>query len=333
MTGASVAMPLLAATSATAADAGTWDKVAQCESGGMWSANQGNGFFGGLQITQELWEQYGGISYAPRPDLASRSQQIAIAESILKSQGAGPWTSCGERAGLAHSERAPEVDPGTKATPPPAAETGRTPEHTTKPAPEHGSPAPDASRAPDATPAPSGTPSGSPSTSPSGTATPAPGSSGAPSGATPDASHTPDAGGTPSAPASGTPDAGPGKHRKEPGADLPSAPADGSAGPAGTPGAGGASAGDAGAAEGSGRHRATPTGPDDGAQRPSRGGDSRPGIPAANDYTVQPGDNLSVIAQEHAVSGGWQTLYQKNEKVVGTDPDLILPGQRLDIRQ
>ncbi|MEV4434052.1 transglycosylase family protein [Streptomyces sp. NPDC049555] len=330
MTGASVAMPLLAATTATAADAGTWDKVAQCESGGMWSANQGNGFFGGLQITQELWEQHGGISYAPRPDLASRSEQIAIAESILKSQGSGPWTSCGEGAGLTRSERAPEVDPGTKATPPPAPERSRTPEHTTKPAPEHGSPAPDASHAPDATPtpsAPSGTPSASPSTSPSGSSTPAPGQSGAPSGA------TPDAGGTPSAPASGTPDAGQGKHRKEPGTDLPSAPADGSASPSGTPGADGASAGDAGAAEGSGRHRATPNGPDDGAQRPSRGGDSRPGIPAANDYTVQPGDNLSVIAQEHSVAGGWQTLYQKNEKVVGTDPDLIRPGQRLDIRQ
>ncbi|RSO02975.1 transglycosylase, partial [Streptomyces sp. WAC 06725] len=54
--GGALAMPLLATADAQAADAATWDRVAQCESGGVWSANSGNGFYGGLQLTQEMWD-------------------------------------------------------------------------------------------------------------------------------------------------------------------------------------------------------------------------------------------------------------------------------------
>jgi hypothetical protein len=72
-----------------------WDAVAQCESGGNWAINTGNGFFGGLQFTSSTWLAFGGGAYAPRADLAARSQQIAIAEKVLAAQGRGAWPTCG----------------------------------------------------------------------------------------------------------------------------------------------------------------------------------------------------------------------------------------------
>jgi hypothetical protein len=72
-----------------------WNGVAQCESGGNWSINTGNGYYGGLQFSQSTWDAFGGGAYAPRADLAARSQQIAIAEKVLAVQGAGAWPVCG----------------------------------------------------------------------------------------------------------------------------------------------------------------------------------------------------------------------------------------------
>ena len=72
-----------------------WDAVAQCESGGNWSINTGNGYYGGLQFSSSTWLAYGGGAYAPRADLATRGQQIAIAEKVLAAQGAGAWPVCG----------------------------------------------------------------------------------------------------------------------------------------------------------------------------------------------------------------------------------------------
>jgi hypothetical protein len=72
-----------------------WDAVAQCESGGNWSINTGNGYYGGLQFSSSTWLAYGGGAYAPRADLATRGQQIAIAEKVLAVQGAGAWPVCG----------------------------------------------------------------------------------------------------------------------------------------------------------------------------------------------------------------------------------------------
>ncbi|MFD6337263.1 transglycosylase family protein [Streptomyces sp. NPDC060131] len=95
VTGAAVAAPLIGATSATAATASEWDKVAQCESGGNWSINTQNGFYGGLQFTPSTWAAYGGTAYAPRADQASKSQQIAVAEKVLAGQGKGAWPNCG----------------------------------------------------------------------------------------------------------------------------------------------------------------------------------------------------------------------------------------------
>jgi resuscitation-promoting factor RpfA len=73
-----------------------WSGVAQCESGGNWSINTGNGFYGGLQFTQSTWAGYGGTAYASRADLASPSQQIAVAEKVLAGQGVGAWPVCGK---------------------------------------------------------------------------------------------------------------------------------------------------------------------------------------------------------------------------------------------
>ncbi|MEV4972833.1 transglycosylase family protein [Streptomyces scopuliridis] len=95
VTGAAVAAPLIGATSASAATAAEWDKVAQCESGGDWSINTGNGFYGGLQFTPSTWAAYGGTAYAARADQASKSQQIAVAEKVLAGQGKGAWPNCG----------------------------------------------------------------------------------------------------------------------------------------------------------------------------------------------------------------------------------------------
>jgi len=74
-----------------------WDAVAQCESGGNWSINTGNGFYGGLQFDYGTWLSNGGGAYAPRADLATREQQIAIANKLYAARGASPWPVCGQR--------------------------------------------------------------------------------------------------------------------------------------------------------------------------------------------------------------------------------------------
>lgn len=78
-----------------------WDCVADCESGGRWAVNTGNGFYGGLQFWQPTWEEYGGLVFAPRADLASRVQQIRVAEDVLDRQGWDAWPTCSKRYGLA----------------------------------------------------------------------------------------------------------------------------------------------------------------------------------------------------------------------------------------
>ncbi|MGK5730786.1 transglycosylase family protein [Streptomyces sp. URMC 124] len=91
VTGAAVAAPLMVATSANAASVSTWDKVAQCESGGNWAINTGNGYYGGLQFSQSSWNAAGGQKYADRADHATKGQQIAVAERLLAMQGPGAW--------------------------------------------------------------------------------------------------------------------------------------------------------------------------------------------------------------------------------------------------
>jgi hypothetical protein len=74
-----------------------WDKVARCESGGDWAINTGNGYYGGLQFDQATWRANGGLAYAPRADLADKSQQIAIANHLATRRGLQPWPVCGAR--------------------------------------------------------------------------------------------------------------------------------------------------------------------------------------------------------------------------------------------
>jgi murein DD-endopeptidase MepM/ murein hydrolase activator NlpD len=192
--GAGLAIPLVAAGTAEAADASTWTKVAACESSGNWSINTGNGYYGGLQFTQSTWEAYGGTRYAPRADLATRDQQIAVAERVLDGQGPGAWPVCSVRGGLSRGDTDPGVHTDSAAT-------------------------------------------------------------------------------------------GPAKAVKR------------------------SSVRDV---------------------RPQTTPQSRAG--RAEMYTVVHGDTLSGIADEHHVRGGWRGLYAGNRATIGSDPDLILPGQRLSLR-
>ncbi|WP_405939993.1 transglycosylase family protein [Streptomyces sp. NBC_00726] len=201
--GAGLALPLLTAASAGAASTDVWEKVAACESTGNWHINSGNGYFGGLQFTRSTWAAYGGTVYAARADLATRDQQIAIAEKVLEGQGPGAWPVCSGKAGLTRGGATPDVSPQSER------------------------------RASVATPK-------------------KPDSASLSSGPTQ----------TKKATAAATPTTVPGKRES---------------------------------------------------------------------YTVTSGDSLSGIADDQHLQGGWQRLYAANRAVVGDDPDLIFPGQRLTL--
>ncbi|WP_129842220.1 transglycosylase family protein [Streptomyces sp. RFCAC02] len=113
VTGAAIAIPLLGATGANAASVDTWDAVAQCESGGDWSINTGNGYYGGLQFSASSWAAAGGTQYAPTADQATKDQQIAAAEVLLSMQGPGAWPVCGPQAGLSAGGESPSLDTGS----------------------------------------------------------------------------------------------------------------------------------------------------------------------------------------------------------------------------
>ncbi|MGH3867985.1 MAG: transglycosylase family protein [Pseudonocardiaceae bacterium] len=97
-----MAIPLIFAASAQAGPFrhDPWDSVAQCESGGNWNTNTGNGYYGGLQFSLQTWNSYGGGAYAATPNHATRSEQIAIAEKVLRAQGWNAWPTCSTKAGV-----------------------------------------------------------------------------------------------------------------------------------------------------------------------------------------------------------------------------------------
>ncbi|MFI1356045.1 transglycosylase family protein [Streptomyces sp. NPDC020898] len=190
--GAGIALPFALATTADAADLDTWNKVAACESTNDWNINTGNGYYGGLQFSQSTWEAYGGTVYAQRADLATKDQQIAVAEKVLKGQGPGAWPVCSVRAGLTRGGDTPDIKPDVRAdTAPKSQRTVRDVKPQTTPQSQAGT---------------------------------------------------------------------------------------------------------------------------------------------TQMYTVVHGDTLSGIADDRDVQGGWQRLYAANRTTVGTDPDLIVPGQRLNLR-
>ncbi|MER7898184.1 transglycosylase family protein [Streptomyces sp. NPDC096046] len=291
VTGSAIAIPLLGASGASAADGTTWDRIADCETGGAWSQNSGNGYYGGLQLSQEDWENHGGLEYAASADLASRSQQISVAERILADQGVGAWRTCGLLSGLQQdegsgasdsSEASGEVDsPGlldgyeSSSSAEPSASPSSSPDaqsiqkdETSKSGKSSDSASREQGQKQDRKP------DGSPSATPGG-----------------DESGNSRRGGDSSAPT----DTGSGRHRG------PSAEED---------------AASAGGREGapSGRHAS----PGDASRGASEGS-----------YIVGVGDSLWSIADSLDVDGGWNSLDDGGEQAVGTDPNLILPGQTL----
>ncbi|WP_416980665.1 transglycosylase family protein [Streptomyces sp. T028] len=119
LAGAALLAPLglLAASgNAAAADSGVWDRIAQCESGGNWHINTGNGYYGGLQFSASTWRAYGGSAYAATADRASREQQIAVATKVQKSQGWGAWPVCSARAGATGSAPSTSGSSSTKSS-------------------------------------------------------------------------------------------------------------------------------------------------------------------------------------------------------------------------
>ncbi|WP_327314071.1 LysM peptidoglycan-binding domain-containing protein [Streptomyces sp. NBC_01235] len=108
---------LLSATgNAAAADSGVWDRIAQCESGGNWHINTGNGYYGGLQFSASTWAAYGGTAYASTADKASKAQQISVAAKVQKAQGWGAWPTCSARAGASGSAPSNGSSSGTSSS-------------------------------------------------------------------------------------------------------------------------------------------------------------------------------------------------------------------------
>ncbi|OLZ67740.1 peptigoglycan-binding protein LysM [Streptomyces sp. IMTB 2501] len=346
VTGSAIAIPLLGAASANAADGTTWDKVAECESGGSWSANSGNGYYGGLQISLDDWDKYGGTQYADSADQASRSQQIAVAEKILADQGTKPWAMCALTAGLTSHSGSVDVDPGVSGSSGSSEGSGLSGGSDSSGLPDSSSP---------------GSSSGSGSTSGSGSSSDAgPGSdsgSGSNSASGPDSSGssspsataTPAPGSSPSKGATGTPQATDGSTGtsapKSDKGDKSGSNGDGNrkgdnSSPTATPGtdesdnsqqSGGSwSLVDTGALSSGGRHRGESADESaangQNAPRSGRHADREPGT-----YTVREGDSLASIADSLGVDGGWHALYAANEKVIGADPNHITAGQTLKV--
>ncbi|MGJ5827378.1 transglycosylase family protein [Streptomyces ossamyceticus] len=313
VTGSAIAIPLLGATGASAASGTTWDQVAECESGGSWSADTGNGRYGGLQISQADWENHGGLAYATSPDQASRSQQIAVAERILDDQGVGAWSTCGLLHNLDGDSASADVDTGVAGD---SSSSGNSSDSS------------DSSSS-------SGNSTKSSGSSDSGESPESSGSSDS-SSRVPEGSTKADTGAGDSSESSDS-DRADGSQESD-----SSAEADAKDGDSGNSASGDTPSISDDADTGTGRHRgasaeegvhtdaADSRGDASTGRHASRGGDaSREAVDGS--YTVRPGDNLTAIADSLELGGGWRELYAENEGTVGTDPDLILPGQTLEV--
>jgi hypothetical protein len=315
VTGSAIAIPLLGASAASAADGSVWDKVAECETGGSWSANEGGGEYGGLSLTQEDWEAYGGLDFATRPDLASRNQQISVAQKVLADQGVGAWGTCGLTSGLTEKSGSVDLDTGVA---------------------DDSSDSSITSGLSDLSRGSSDSSKSSGSTEDSGDASADPSAE-----SSVDSTDTPSS--SPSSPSSSASDNSSASDASS-GSDASDAEA-GDSSPTATPEAGdsdksGQSAGswslvDTGvvdAASGSGRHRGgtadeSATG---GASTASSGRHAASTLGGAGGtYTVRSGDSLESIADSLGLDGGWRALYAENRDLIGSDPSDIVPGQTL----
>ncbi|KUM72047.1 transglycosylase family protein [Streptomyces curacoi] len=326
VTGSAIAIPLLGATGASAADGTVWDKVAECESGGSWSADTGNGHYGGLQLTQDEWEQYGGLDYASSPDLASRSQQISVAQKLLAAQGTAPWGTCAIVNGLTKDSGSIDLDTGV-AEDSPSEVSGSSglldSSNSSSSSDSSGSAdSADPSNTADSSNA-SSTPSGS-----SGTPSDSSGESSSDSSeSSQDASSSPSS--SDKADNSAKSDVSSDTGVSQSPDSSPVETAEGEEEGDGEQGAGSWGLVDTGAvdagASGSGRHRgasADESGVTDTAAKSS-------GRHAS--YTVRAGDTLASIADSLELDGGWSALYDANKRAIGTDANHIFPGQTLEV--
>jgi hypothetical protein len=306
VTGSAIAIPLLGASGASAADGNVWDKVAECESGGSWSADTGNGHYGGLQLTQADWEAFGGLDYAASPDLASRSQQIAVAQKVLAERGTAPWGTCAVLNGLSKKSGAIDLDTGV---------SGDSPSEVSGSSglldSSDSSDSSESSGSSDG----SGS-SGGASSTPSGSSSASPESS-APSSPEAEKSGKPEKAEKSGSTAAASPDSSPVESPEIANQDNS------------RQSAGSWSLVDTAAIEdvpaGSGRHRGA------GAEETKAAdGDSASSGRHAS-YRVRAGDTLASIADSLDVDGGWRALYEANKAAVGVDANNIAPGQTLDV--
>ncbi|WP_062645228.1 LysM peptidoglycan-binding domain-containing protein [Streptomyces maremycinicus] len=315
VTGSAIAIPLLAASGASAADGTVWDKVAQCETGGSWSADEGGGEYGGLSLSQKDWETYGGLDYAASPDLASRSQQIAVAQKVLAADGIGAWGTCGLSSGLTQENGALSVDTGVA-------------DDSSDSSDSSGS-----SGLSDLSKGLSGSSGSSNSSAGEDSSTGSSDSSADSSGSPSASASSPSSSSSSAVDGSGTSGGSGGR------SDGSTADASSSA----TPGAdesdkyvqdeGSWSLVDTGSL-GSGKHRgatadeaATKSATDSGADGTTT---ASAGRHAAATYVVQEGDSLASIADSLGLDGGWRALYAENLDLIGVDPSNIAAGQTLD---
>ncbi|MER7718743.1 transglycosylase family protein [Streptomyces flaveolus] len=326
VTGSAIAIPLLGATGAHAADGTNWDRVAECETGGAWSQNSGNGYYGGLQLSQDIWEQYGGLGYASSADQASRSQQIAVAEKVLAAQGIAAWPTCGLLAGLGNDSGILSGGTGSPGDGASAGERGSG----ISGAPGSSGLTDSSESVPESSSSAAPSPSQSPSQSPSRSGSPSPSVSATTDAASDSGDETAK---SDSSTPSGTPADGDAQAPDDAGVTAPGGDESDKSGQSG------AASGLTGTEETTtGRHRgdSAEEGAVDGrtaessGRHASRDESGGRGLTDGS-YTVRSGDSLWGIADSLDLTGGWHTLYADNKDVVGTDPDHILPGQTLTV--
>ncbi|MCI3272568.1 LysM peptidoglycan-binding domain-containing protein [Streptomyces cylindrosporus] len=296
VTGSAIAIPLFAASGASAADGSTWDKVAQCETGGSWSENNGDGFYGGLKLTQENWEKYGGLDYAPSADLASRNQQIAVAEKLLDDQGVGAFHTCGLTTGLTKDSGSADVDTGVADDS--SGSSGNS----------------DSSDSSDSTGLSNSSGDTGSGSSSSGDGSDSSASPSASVGSADNSANSAKSGN------SSSPSASPSKSQETDSSSTGRANGDDSDNS--EQAVGSWSLVDTGAI-GSGRHR--------GAAAEEGAGEDADAGRTSDTYTVHSGDTLASIADSLDLDGGWRALYDANKQDIGTDPNRIAAGQTLDL--
>lgn len=307
VTGAGIALPLLGATSANAVTPETWDAAAACESDGVWTANTGNGYYGGFQIPLAQWEAHGGTDFAKRPDLASRAQQITVAERMLAAQGKAAFPGCAVTTGLWQEYRAGgQEETDTTAEVPGATESGIGEILPGETADAGGEAA--AGSGTDATEDAAAGGAGDKSTG-----KPADKSADAVADAAGDERDDSSAADTATDGGSGS-----GRHRGEAAPEPDAQPGENT--------------------DGTGRHAERPADRDGERTAPATGEAAEEDAEeaAADDaasgaYEVLTGDTLSEIADALTVDGGWPALYQANESVIGDNPDHIVPGLQLEL--